>query len=368
MQACSSGGRAAQAEQPSDSTTANGSRIVNVVVTPVAESEFVDYVRVVGEVEALYDVTLSAEESGPVESFAVPKGSRVDRGELIAKLDDRVLAAQVREARETADLAQETYERQRRLWEEEHIGSEIAFLQSRSAAAAAAARLETLKARLENTEIRAPVAGVFDEKFVEEGEMVAAGTPVARVVSTGQMKITGGVPERFALDIVRGDSVTVTFDVLPGRRFRGRIRYVGTTVDAQNRTIPIEAVLPNPEGLIKSRMVANLEVERRRLRDVVVVSQDLVQRTEDGFQVFVVATVGNAPVALARRVWPGSSYANQVVIDSGLTVGDSLITSGHRLVDDGTRVRIVGAPGATDAPRDAADSAGAAPSAEKGSR
>jgi len=316
-------------------------RVINVEVAPVGTTGFDDVIRITGEAEAMHDITLSAEETGRIVAFPVPKGSWVAEGAVVAELDGEILASQAREAREAAKLADEQYERQRRLWEEEHIGSEMAFLQARTNAAVAHARLETLEARLARTKIRAPVAGIFDEKYAEVGEMAMPGTRIARVVASRQVKVVGGVPERYALDVGAGDRADVTFDVMPGERFSGRIRYVGAAVDPVNRTVPIELVLDNPGGRIKPRMVANVRVARARLTDVVVVPQQVVLRTEDGFEVFVVEDAGGRPVARRRPVTVGVSARNQVVITEGLAPGDVLITLGQQLVDDGSRVRIV---------------------------
>jgi membrane fusion protein (multidrug efflux system) len=94
-------------------------------------------------------------------------------------------------------------------------------------------------------------------------------------------------------------------------------------------------------------MVANVQVERARLADVIVVPQDLVVRTEDGYQVFVVADRDGQLVAAAKHVQLGAAYANRVVVKNGLELGDRLITIGHRLVDEGSYIRIVGEAGAT---------------------
>ena len=92
-------------------------------------------------------------------------------------------------------------------------------------------------------------------------------------------------------------------------------------------------------------MVANVQVERARSSDVIVVAQDLVIRTEDGYQVFVVADRDGQLYAAAKPVELGAAYANRVVIRSGLEIGDRLITTGHRLVDEGSYLRIVGSEG-----------------------
>jgi RND family efflux transporter MFP subunit len=346
LAACSSpDGGQARAEQLDTVVDTTGARIVNVAATPIVLADFVDYIRITGEVEAMYDITVSAEEAGVIERFLVEKGSRVRRGQTIAKIDDAVLRGQVREARSVADVAEEQYQRQRRLWEEEEIGSEIAYLQLKSASEAAKARLQVLEERLARTEIMAPVTGIYDEKFVETGEMVVTGTPVVRVIAVRQVKVVGGVPERFALSVHRGDSARISFDALGGRELLGVIEFVGATVDVGNRTFPIEVVIDNPESVIKPRMVANVQVERERLQDVIVVPQQVVLRTEDGYQVYVVADRDGFPIASAREVELGPSYGNRIVIAAGLETGDQLITVGQRLVDEGSFVRVVSGSG-----------------------
>jgi RND family efflux transporter MFP subunit len=328
-------------EGASAGSTEETVRVVNVEVSPVVMDRFDDFIRITGEAEAMHDITLSAEETGRIVAFRARRGAWVEQGAVIAELDGDVLEAQVREARETAQLADEQFERQRRLWEVEKVGSEIMFLQARTAAAVAHARLETLEARLARTKIRAPVAGIFDEKYAEVGEMAMPGARIARVVSSQQVKVTGGVPERYALSVRSGDQVRIAFDVLPGETFTGSIRYVGASVDPINRTVPIEVVLDNPGGHIKPRMIAAVEVARARLQNVVVVPQQVVLRTEDGYEVFVAVEEAGQTVARRRAVTVGPSADNRIVITSGLAAGERLITLGHQLVDDGGRVRIV---------------------------
>ncbi len=314
--------------------------VVNVEVAGVEVTDFTAYIRLTGEVEALNDVTVSAEESGVVERFFLEKGEYVRVGTPIAKIDDRVLRAQVQEAAAAAQLADERFERQRQLWEDEQIGSEIAYLEAKYQAQLQAARHDFLQTRLDRTMIRAPISGIFDARYVDTGEMVAPGTQVARIVEVDQVKVTGGVPERFADVVHPGDSARITFEVIEGE-LGGLIGYVGSTVDPRNRTFPIEVVIDNPGRVIKPKMVANVLLANRGLRDVVVVPQSTIQRTEDGYEVFVVVERDGGLFAEARPVRVGPSYANSTVVSEGLAVGDRLIVRGHQLVEAGDRVRIV---------------------------
>lgn len=317
-----------------------GGRVVNAEVTPVAPSTFVQYLRVVGEVEALHDVTVSVQESGTVAAFLADKGERVVRGQPVTRISAELLDAQVEEARALASVADERYQRQRRLWQQQ-IGTEIALLELKAQATSSAARLKVLETRLARTVVASPITGIFDEQYVEAGELVAPGTRLLRVLATDQVKVVAGIPERYALAVKPGAAALITFDVLEGREFRGIIEFVGTSVDPRSRTIPIEVLLDNAEYLIRPRMVANVQVERVRQEQVIVVPQDLVQRTEDGFQVFIAEQRNDTVTARARAVELGSSYANRVVVTAGLAAGERLITAGHRQVDDGSVIQVV---------------------------
>lgn len=339
---CSSVESSAEDEAPSEmDETAVSSRVVNVEVTPVETSTFTDYIRITGEAEALHDVTVTAEEGGVIVRFFVAKGSTVRRGQPIAKLKDDILVAQVAEAEAAAHLTREQFKRQEELWRKDKIGSELAYLQVKSAADGANARLDMLKARLANTTVRAPIDGIFDEQYLEVGEMAAPGLPLVRILNTDQVKITGGVPERFALSVHPGDSARITFDIFPDRPLVGRIDYVGSAVNPANRTFPVEIVLDNSERLIKPHMVANVRLVREHLEDVIIIPRQVVERTENGHRVYLARQDEGGLAAAARFIELGPAHKNRVVVQRGLAVGELLITLGHQQVDNGSPIRLV---------------------------
>lgn len=318
-------------------------RVINVEVAEVAHRDFVERILLTGNVAANRDVTVSAEESGAVTAVLVDKGARVRAGQAILRIDDKVLSAQVDQARAAAELARETWERRRRLWEEDQVGSELLYLEARFAAEQSAANLRTLEERLARTVIRAPVAGILEDRMVELGALVSPGTAVLRVVDADPVKILAGVPERYAPDVAVGATAEVSFDVLPDAGGPGTVHFVGAAVDARSRTFPVELEMPNPGGIIKPEMVANVSLERRTVPDAVVVPQDALVRREDGYVAFVVEGEGEEARAVERRVRLGASQANQVVVTEGLVPGDLLVVVGQKSVADRDRVRVVGA-------------------------
>lgn len=329
-------------EAAADNAIESYVKVVNVEVETLRPTAFSATVRITGEAEPKTDVTVSAEEWGVLEAFVAVKGSRVRRGQVIARIDDDVLAAQVDEARAGAEIAGSRHEAQRRLWEEEGIGSEIVYLQAKADAESATARYVQLQARLDRTVVRSPVAGTFDADLVDAGEIVQPGTPVARIVDASRLRIAGGVPERFAPQVSAGDEASIRFDIFPDRTFAGQIDFVGTAVDRKSRTFPIEIVMDNPDGAVKPYMIANVRVVLRRVDDAIVVSREVLIRTEAGFQALVVEMEDGNDVAVARTVTLGASDENSVVVTRGLAAGDRLVVRGQQLADPGDRVRIVG--------------------------
>jgi membrane fusion protein (multidrug efflux system) len=333
-------GGSSEANATEDAPAETG-RVINVEVKTVEVSEFLERIRLTGTVTANRDVTVAAEESGVIRALPVPKGNNVSAGQVIARIDDRILRAQVAQARAQAEIARELADRRSRLFNESRVGSELAVLEARSTAEQASANLQALTERLNRTAVRAPVSGILDERHVEVGSMVSPGTPIARVIEVNPAKITAGVPERFAADVTPGTPTRVTFDVLPGKTFEARVSYVGTAVNARNRTFPLEVVLPNAARAIKPEMVANVEVVRRSVHQAIVVPQEALVRVEDGFVAYVVDESGGRPVARVRQLTVGASERNQVVVESGLAAGDKLIIVGQNQVADGDRVAVV---------------------------
>jgi RND family efflux transporter MFP subunit len=295
---------------------------------------------VTGTVQANRDVTLSAEEAGAIWEILVEKGSSVSEGEPLFRIDDRILQSQLREAEARSELARETWDRRRRLFEEDGVGAELAYLEARYQAEQAEAILVTLRERLDRTVVRSPIAGVLESRTVEVGTLVGPGTPVARVVQINPVKILGGVPERFAGQVTRSSNAVVSFDVLRGETFPGRVQYVGSTVNPANRTFDVEVLISNPGMIAKPEMIATIDIVRGASEEAIVVPQEALVRVEEGFVVFVATSEGGSERASVRPVVLGASQRNEVVIEEGLVAGDRLIVVGQTSVANGDRVQI----------------------------
>jgi RND family efflux transporter MFP subunit len=248
----------------------------------------------------------------------------------------------VDQARAASELAQQTWDRRKRLWEDDRVGSEIAYLEARFAAEQSAAVLNGLEQRLERTVVRAPFDGVLDERHVDVGTMVNPGDAIGRIVDLDPIKVFAGVPERYATDVRVGAQAQMTFEALGSGVFTAPIRYVAATVNPGNRTFPIEVEVPNRNRSIKPQMVASMAITRRQVGGAIVVPQDALVRVEDGYVAFVAIERQGNLVAEVRSVVLGPTRRNLAVVESGLAAGERLIVVGQKSVADGDRVSIVG--------------------------
>jgi RND family efflux transporter MFP subunit len=184
------------------------------------------------------------------------------------------------------------------------------------------------------------VAGRIDERLVDVGEMVGPGSPIARLIQVGVVKISAGIPERYVDGVKVGMPVTMTFDALGNEQVSGRITYVGGTISKSDRTLPIEIELPNRGGRFKPEMVAELGVRKDRLRNVIVIPRTALVRTESGWQVYlaVPASDGDGYVVEPRDVTLGPTDKGSVVVESGVMKGEYVITVGQNKVNPGEQV------------------------------
>jgi RND family efflux transporter MFP subunit len=317
-------------------------RVINVEVQEVRRQSFVEQIHLTAVAQANQDVRVAAEESGVIRAILVEKGAHVAQGQALFRIDHAVLSAQVDQAKAAAQIAGETWDRRRALWEQDRVGSEILYLEARAVAEQTAANLRVMEERLARTTIRAPFAGILESREVEVGTMVSPGMNVARIVDLDPIKVAAGMPERYAADVSVGSRAAVSFDVLGGEAFETSIAYVGATVEALSRTFPIEVVLDNTEGMIKPQMIANMAVIRRSMEDAIVLPQDALVRVEGGYVVFVAADGDFGTVAAVRPIEVGPSQRDMVVVESGVEVGERLIVVGQKSVAAGDRVNIVG--------------------------
>lgn len=331
---------------------APATRTVRVETMVVAPTVFEDMIEITGTVEATDDAVLSAQAAGTITTLR-PLGTSVPAGGVVAQLDPSLAQAGVHQAEALVAqaeaqraLALDSYRRQEGLYRDSIISAlEFEGIRAQRATAQATvaqaeAGLAQARQQLRNTRIVAPFAGRVEEHFAQRGEQAAPGTRVARLVSTGRVKVSAGVPERYAGEVQVGDAVGVRLGSEGGEARTGRVTFVSSAVDPASRTFTIEVELANPEGRLKPAMVATVLMRRDRIENALVVPRAALQRDEDGQSLYVAVRTDSAIVAQRRMVEIGPGYGSEVVILQGLAAGDEVIVVGQNNVTEDERLDV----------------------------
>jgi len=348
---CESSQATEESAQEESSTALD--RMVRVNTLLLQRTTFEDIVQLTGTLFAPNDVSLSAQSAGTIVEM-VEIGTRVESGNVVARLDDRLISAALNQAnanlmsaRAQARLATDTHRRQEPLYQDSIISAlefenvQTALNQANASLAQAEATVAQAEQQYEYTYVRAPFSGVVEERFSEKGEQVAPGSPVARLVDTSLLKLQAGVPERYASDIHEGSSVEISFRAYGGSERVSNVTFVSGVIHPQNRTFNIEVEVENSDLILKPEMIADVKITRQILEDKLVLPQTAILRDENGSSVYIVREDGLRAVAERRSIELGPSFGGQTVVESGLKSGDQVISTGQTMVAEGDHVEVV---------------------------
>ncbi len=325
-------------------TNDNGNNDVQVRTVPVetvtiTPDRFDDFIRISGSVEAINDAVISAEVNGQVRNIA-DRGQRFNRGEVVARIDDRIFRANVESARAAFEFAQDTFERLQPLYADSIVSTQD-FRGASTERDAARAQLDQAEKALEDTEIRAPFAGRVEERMVRTGELINAGMPVVRLVNTERVRVRAGVPERYSGQITEGSEARISLRSYSGGEFDTRVTYAGNVIDSDRRTFPVEIEMRNPERVIKPEMVVNVRLKRRSIENAVIIPRTAIIRDERSESVFVAREGENGLQAELVEIRTGSAAGPVIEIVEGLEEGDQVIVAGASNLSIGDRLNVI---------------------------
>jgi membrane fusion protein (multidrug efflux system) len=218
-------------------------------------------------------------------------------------------------------------------------GVESAKLGVKAAEAGIAAQeagLSQAKLRYDKGLVTAPYDAFVEEVYFEQGEFVKMESPVVRIVRTDPLKVGFSLPERDIPYVKVGQGTEVGVASL-GRTFPGRISFVALGTNLRTNTYPVEIQVANRDGSLRSGMVADVTLVRRKVASAVSVPVFSIITKEEGEVVFVLRD----GKAVKRLVKPGIRENGDVEIVEGLTVGEELIVKGHRDLEDGQEVKVL---------------------------
>lgn len=317
---------------------------IPLITTIVAKHEVFNHVlELQGNVTTKNLLVITPEFNGILKDVYVKEGQRVNKGQLLAKIDDGGLSQQLAQYKVQADLAKTTFERQKRLWDQK-IGSEIQFLQAKSSYQAQQEAINQLQQQLNKTSVTAPFSGTIDDVITEKGSVVAAGqTPLMQIVNLDNMYIETDVPENYVSEITKGKDVTVEFPVLQ-KTINTKVRQAGDVINPANRTFKVIIDIPNKDKSIKPNLTAKLKINDYTNTKAILVPQSIISENADGEQyVYVVNNKKDDNKGVVSRVFikTGKTQGDVIEVLENIESGAELIKEGARSVKDGQTVKVI---------------------------
>jgi RND family efflux transporter MFP subunit len=213
-------------------------------------------------------------------------------------------------------------------------------LQQYQSLVAARARASLAKKAVADATVRAPFAGVVDERLVSVGDFVTRGMKVATVLRVDPLRVELTVPALFVSEVAAGGTVTLEVDAYPGETFTGQVRYVSPALNAESRALVVEAEVANQGGRLKPGFFATAHIEQAKREEALMVPASAIRTVAGTPRVFVVSGTASERRAEERVVATGQPVGDKVEITSGLATGEEIVAMGLERVVDGVRVTV----------------------------
>lgn len=280
------------------------------------------------------EVDLAFETSGKVVSISFEEGTRVRKGDLLAKINDKPLQAQLLKLQAQKKLVEEREFRQRQLLDRDAISRE-SYDQVATELQSIEADIMLLEARIAETELRAPFDGIVGLRLISEGAFASTQTRIVRLVKNRPLKIEFSVPERYAGEVAPGFPIQFAIDGYP-ETFGATVYAIDPKVDINTRTIVVRARYANTNEELKPGRFASVRARLSQIDSAVSIPSESLIPEMEGEKVFIY----NNGRAKEVRVSTGLRTESHVQIRSGLQFGDTLLTSAILQLREGLRVQL----------------------------
>lgn len=302
---------------------------INVDLRTLTFQPFAHYVGVEGIVEAEQDVMVSFQSQGEILQILVEEGDKVKKGQLLARLNAAPIQNQLAELQTRSELANTIFLKQKRLWIDQNIGSEIQYLEAKSNKEALERNIAAVKSQVAMSVITSPIDGIVDKINYKRGAFASPQMPFAQIVNLKNLYVNAALSEAYLPKVNTGDSVHVNFSTL-GLAMEVPIYRIGNVINPQNRSFEVQLKIMNDNNMIKPNALASLKIRDFHQENSMVLPSNVVQQDIDGSFVFVAVKKDNVWRAEKRYVETGlNNDKNETLILGGLTVGEKVVVKGY---------------------------------------
>lgn len=288
----------------------------------VSTATFDNNLSLSGSIEANEQIEIHSEVSGIVEGIYFNEGTYVNKGQVLFKVNDIELRAQLRQAQTKEGLAGENERRAKLLLQKEAISQEE-FDVANADYASMKAQTQLIKAQIAKTSVKAPFSGKIGLRSISPGTYITPTVLVAKLVNTGKLKITFSIPEKYASQVKSGSNIE--FSVSGSDKiYTAKIYAIEPEVEVATRTLKIRSIADNIDGKLFPGTFADVKLPLNIIKDAIVVPSESIVPIQDGKKVYI-ANNGKAKEVMVDAT---TRTDVSILILSGLKAGDTLITSG----------------------------------------
>ena len=307
---------------------------LTVTAIVVSSKDFSNAISLSGSIEANENVEIRSEVSGIVEKISFSEGTNVSKGQVLLKVNDIELRAQLSQAITKQKLASENERRAKLLLQKEAISQEeydIASAEFRSLKA----QTQLIQAQIAKTTIRAPFSGKIGLRNISPGTYVTPTTLITKLVSSSQVKISFSIPEKYASEIENNAAILFTIPNNP-QKFSAKIYAIEPEIETATRTLKIRAIADNSNGKLLPGTFATIELSLKNIKDAIVIPTEAVVPIQNGKVVYI----ANNGKAKEVKIETLARTSKDVVVTSGIKSGDTLLTSGVMALKDEADIKV----------------------------
>jgi membrane fusion protein (multidrug efflux system) len=292
---------------------------VGFVIKPIHLSELI---RQSGTLKPDEEVDLSFETSGKIVGINFTEGSRVKKGDLLAKINDRPLKAQLEKLEAQLKMAEAKEFRQRSLLDRDAISQE-SYDQIQTDVQSLKADINLILARISETELRAPFDGIIGLRNLSEGSFVTSSTKIVRLTKISPLKMEFAISQKYASEIKIGYPIVFTVEGFE-KTFNASVYAIEPKIDLETRTIVLRAMYQNKNEELKPGVYASITLELSNIDNAIAIPTEALIPEMEGEKVFIYKK-GKAQTV---KVNTGLRTEALIQVTDGLNFGDTLITSG----------------------------------------
>ncbi|MDR1984935.1 MAG: efflux RND transporter periplasmic adaptor subunit [Prevotellaceae bacterium] len=303
-------------------TSGGGAKPLNINGLIIKQQSLSDDIYINGRLIPDEEVNLSFETSGKIVKINFIEGSSVTKGQLLAKVNDEPLQAQLKKLEAQIQLAEDRVSRQSTLLEKDAVSKE-ALEQVKTELATLNADIDLIKANIRQTELRAPFDGIIGLRQVSEGSYASPSTIIAKLTKLSPLKIDFSVNERYASDINKGTRLNFTVDG-SNEIYNASIYATEAQVDAETFSLKARALYPNLRNELSPGRFVRIQLKQKEIRNAIVIPTESIVPEMGVDKVFLYKSGKSQPVEVQK----GLRTDANVQILNGLNIGDTIIISG----------------------------------------